>query len=170
MPKILVTYFSLTGNTKKIAEAMHSALGGDKKIEPIDNVQEVDDFSLIFIGFPIHSHSVPLKIEKLLRRIPGGKKIALFSTHGAITGSRLSQEALEHATVTASKAKVLGIFSCRGRVSSKALEVLSKSPEHTLWAEMAASAQTHPDEADLEDAKIFARRIVTLFNQQKDFP
>ncbi|UCE21555.1 MAG: hypothetical protein JSV46_04885, partial [Candidatus Aminicenantes bacterium] len=60
---------------------------------------------------------------------------------------------------------ILGIFSCRGRVSSKAQEVLSKSPEHTLWAEMSVSAQTHPNEADLEDAKTFARRTVSLSSQ-----
>ncbi len=165
MSKILVTYFSLTGNTKKIAETIFSVLEGDKTIEPIEEVQELADFNLVFIGFPVHSHSVPFKIEKLLRRIPEGKKIALFSTHGAIKGSRLSQEAIEHAAATASKAKVLGIFSCRGRVSSEALEVLSKSPEHTLWTEMAASARTHPDKADLEDARTFARRIVTLSTQ-----
>jgi len=165
MSKILVTYFSLTGNTKKIAESIHSVLEGDKKIEPVDDVQELDDYTLVFIGFPVHSHSVPFKIEMLLRRIPEGKKIALFSTHGAIKGSRLSQEAIEHAAVTASKAKILGIFSCRGKVSSKAQEVLSKSPEHTLWAEMSVSAQTHPNEADLEDARTFARKIVTLSHQ-----
>lgn len=162
MSKILIAYFSLTGNTKKIAEAIHDTLEGDKTIKPVDDIQEVDDYTLIFIGFPVHSHSVPFNIESLLNRIPAGKKIALFSTHGSITGSHLSQEALEHAAVTASTAKVLGIFSCRGKVSSEALEVLSKSPEHKLWTEMAASAQTHPDEADLEDARAFARRIVIL--------
>ncbi len=165
MSNILVTYFSLTGNTKKVAEAIHSVLEGDKTIKPIDEVQELDDYTLVFIGFPVHSHSVPFKVVSLLKRIPEEKKIAFFSTHGAITGSHLSQEALENAAVTASKAKILGTFSCRGRVSSKALEVLSKSPEHTLWAEMAASAQTHPDEADLEDARTFARRIETLSTQ-----
>lgn len=167
MSKILIAYFSLTGNTKKIAEIIHDTVEGDKTIKPVGDVQEVDDYSLLFIGFPVHSHSVPFKIESLLKRIPTGKKIALFSTHGSITGSHLSQEALEHAAVTASKAKVLGTYSCRGRVSSEALEVLSKSPEHKLWVEMAASAQNHPDEADQEDARDFARRIVTLSVQQK---
>lgn len=162
MSKILVTYFSLTGNTKKIAEAIHSVLEGDKTMKPIEEIQELDAYTLVFIGFPVHSHSVPFKVVSLLNKIPEGKKIAFFSTHGAITGSHLSQKALENAAVTASKAKVLGTFSCRGKVSSKALEVLSRSPEHTLWAEMAASAQTHPDDADLEDARTFARRIVTL--------
>ncbi len=170
MSKILIAYFSLTGNTKKIAEAIHDTVEGDKTIKTVDDLQEVDEYTLLFIGFPVHSHSVPFKVENLLNRIPAGKKIALFSTHGSITGSPLSREALEHAVVTASKAKILGTFSCRGKVSSEALEILSKSPEHKLWAEMAASAQTHPDEADLEDARAFARRIVTLSVQKKDFP
>lgn len=162
MSIILVTYFSLTGNTKKIAEAIHDSLEGDKTIKPVDEVQELEHYTLIFIGFPVHSHSVPFKIESLLKRIPEGKKIALFSTHGAITGSHLSQEALEHAVVTASQVKVLGTFSCRGKISSKTLEVLSKSPEHITWAEMAPSAQTHTDEGDLEDARSFAKRMMTL--------
>lgn len=65
----------------------------------------------------------------------------------------------------ASKAKVLGTFSCRGNVSPDALEFLSKSPEHKVWAEMAASARTHPDDRDLEDAQSFVREIMTLSMQ-----
>ena len=162
MAKTLVTYFSQTGNTKKIAEAIHDTLQGGKVIKPVDEVQEVDEYGLIFVGFPVHSHGVPIRIERLLIRIPSGKKIALFSTHGSITGSRLSREAIEHAVVIASQAKVLGTFSCRGKVSAHALEVLSKSPEHRAWSEMAVSAQTHPDEGDLEDARAFARWVSTL--------
>jgi len=67
--------------------------------------------------------------------------------------------------IIASKAKVLGTFSCRGKVSMAALEVLSKSPEHKTWTEMAVSSQTHPDEGDIEDAKSFAKRIITLSTQ-----
>ena len=165
MTKILVTYLSQTGNTKKIAEAIFESLKGDKTIKPVDEVQEIEGYSLIFIGFPVHSHSVPYKIEGWLRTIPEGKKIALFSTHGSLPSGRLATEALEHAVVIASKAKVLGTFSCRGKVSMAALEVLSKSPEHKAWAEMAPSSQTHPDEGDLEDARSFAKRIITLSTQ-----
>jgi flavodoxin len=80
MSKILIAYFSLTGNTKKIAETIHDTVEGDKTIKPVDDVQEVEDYTLIFIGFPVHSHSVPFKTESLLKRIPAGKKVALFST------------------------------------------------------------------------------------------
>jgi flavodoxin len=165
MTKILVTYLSQTGNTKKIAEAIFEGLEGDKTIKPMDEVQEIEDYSLIFIGFPVHSHSVPYKIESFLQKIPQGGKIALFSTHGSLPGGNLAREALEHAAVIASKAKVLGTFSCRGKVSLAALEVLSKSPEHKAWTEMAASSQTHPDEGDIEDAKSFAKRIMVLSTQ-----
>lgn len=167
MSKTLIIYFSETGNTKKIAEAIYKTVEGEKVIKPVNELQknEVDKYSIIFIGFPVYSHSVPFPFEDLLKNIPQNKKIALFSTHGSLTGSRLSREALEYASVLASKAKVLGSFSCRGKVSLQALEVLEKSPEHKAWAEMAASASTHPDESDLEDARSFARWIMTLAAQ-----
>ena len=162
MSKILVTYISWTGNTKKVAETILDALEGEKTIKTYDEIQNLDDYELIFIGFPVHSHSVPFKTEELLKGIPPGKKIALFSTHGSLTGSRLSREALEHASILASGSKILGTFTCRGRVSLQAMEVLSKSPEHKAWVEMAASAQTHPDINDLEDARAFTKWIMTL--------
>jgi len=168
MKKILVTYLSLTGNTRKIAEAIHETLLEPKALLPIAEVQNIREFDLIFVGFPVHSHSVPMKIEKFLKSLPPGKKIALFSTHGSHTGSRLSREAIEHAVVVASQAKVISTFSCRGRVSPQALEVLSRSPEHEAWTEMAASAGTHPNEHDTADAKAFARWVVTLSRQHEN--
>jgi flavodoxin len=162
MSKILVAYISWTGNTKKVARAIFEALEGNKTIKPLDEVQNLDEYELIFIGFPVHSHSVPFKSEEFIKKIPDGKKVALFSTHGSLTGSRLSREALEHASILASSSKILGTFTCRGKVSLQAMEVLSKSPEHKAWVEMAASAQTHPDENDLEDARDFAKWIMTL--------
>lgn len=168
MPNFLVTYLSQTGNTKKVAEAIYSALKEDKKIKPIQDVteEEIIDADLIFIGFPVHSHTVPYKAEIFIKKIPSGKKVALFSTHGSISGTRLSREALEYAVTLAGNLNVLGTFSCRGQVSMEALDVLLKSPEHTAWAEMAPSAKTHPDKSDLEDATAFARWILTLFHQK----
>jgi len=165
MDKILVAYYSRTGNTKKVAQAIYEALPNIKTIKPIDEVQAADEYNLVFVGFPVHSHSVPFKAEKFLKSLPKGKKIALFSTHGSLTGSHLSREAIEHAVVVASQAKVVATFSCRGKVSPEAAEVLSRSPEHEAWADMAASARTHPSEQDLEEARAFARWALTLSHQ-----
>jgi flavodoxin len=165
MLKTLVTYESRTGNTEQIAQAIFDAIEGEKSLIPIAEAPNLDEFSLVFVGFPVHSHSVPYKVEVFLKSIPRGKKIAFFSTHGALTGSRLAREALEYAVTLASKARVLGTFSCRGKVSLKALEVLGKSPEHAAWTEIAASARSHPDENDLKDAQAFARWVLTLYAQ-----
>ncbi len=161
MAKVLVTYFSRTGNTRKIAEAIHDALGGDPDILPMDKVRDLAPYGLVFIGFPVQSHSLPYKVEEFLKGVPAGKKVALFSTHGSLPGMKMSREALEYATVLVSKAKLLGTFSCRGRVSLQALEVLGKSPEHEAWTDMAVTANTHPDEHDVADARAFATWIAT---------
>ena len=159
MARVLVTYFSRTGNTRKIAEAIHGALGGDPDLLPMDKVKDLAHYGLVFIGFPVQSHSVPYDVEKFLKNVPDGKNIALFSTHGSLPGMKLSGEAIEYASVLVSKARLLGTFSCRGKVSMQALEVLGKSPEHEAWADMAATANTHPDEHDIADARAFATWI-----------
>jgi len=166
MPNTLVAYCSITGNTKKIAEEIFEAIPPPKAIHPMAEVHGLDEYGLIFAGFPVQSHAVPYQAEKFLKSIPKGKKIALFSTHGSLTGSRLSREAIEHAVVISAQARLISTFSCRGKVSPQALEVLSRSPEHEAWADMAASASTHPNEHDLSEARAFARWVITLSRQR----
>jgi len=57
MSKTLVTYVSQTGNTKSIAEAIYTAIEGEKSIKSAEDVLDEDlkEYSLIFIGFPVHS-------------------------------------------------------------------------------------------------------------------
>jgi len=167
MENTLVTYFTQTGNTKKVAESIYENIEGDKQIMPVREAQKeaIEDYDLIFIGFPVHSHGVPFAMESFIKKIPPDKKIAFFSTHGSLTGGRLSREAIEHASVLASRTRLLGTFSCRGKVSLNALDILKKSPEHRAWADMAASASTHPDEHDLKEAASFAKWIIILASQ-----
>jgi flavodoxin len=165
MAKTLVTYFSRTGNTKLVGEAIFGALPADKTIRPMAEAGDLAPYALIIAGFPVQTHSVPYPAEVFLKSIPEGRKVALFSTHGSVNGSQLAREAMEYASVLVAKARLVGTFSCRGKVSMKALEVLMQSPEHEAWADMAASAATHPDASDLEDARAFGRWIATLSAQ-----
>ncbi len=159
MSKALVAYYTQTGNTLKVAESIYEALPGEKQINTFSEIKSLDAFDLVYIGFPIHSHNIPKQAQDFLKKVPKNKKIALFSTHGALTGSQLSREALEHATVLASGAQVLGTYTCRGRVPYSVLERLQTRPEHKAWAEMAASARNHPDATDLKEAKVFAKWV-----------
>lgn len=162
MSTTLVTYFSRSGNTRAVAQAMFEALSGAKEIRPLDAAGDPAGLGLLFVGFPVQMHTVPYPVESFLKTVPAGQPLALFSTHGSLQGHRLSREAVEYAVVLAVRARVLGTFTCRGRLSAQALEVLGRSPEHQEWTEMAASAATHPDAVDLGEARAFARRMEML--------
>ena len=159
MSKTLVVYYTQTGNTLQIAESIYEALPGKKEINSLAEVGSLQGYDLVFIGFPIHNHTIPKEVQDFLKEVPKNKKIALFSTHGALTGSTLSREALEQATALASGAVLLGTFTCRGRVPYSVLEALGKKSAHKAWVEMAASAHHHPDASDLEQARVFAKWI-----------
>lgn len=159
--KVLVTYYSETGNTEKVARAIYDGIEkAEKEILPIQETENVADYDLIFCGFPVHASSVPLKVETFLRSVPEGKKMAVFATHGSLPRGQLAVAAFDYAASLLSNAKVMGTFGCRGKVRSSLLEQLMKKPEHKGWVEEAQSASRHPDEADLEDAKGFAKQMV----------
>ncbi len=167
MARTLVAYYSRTGNTRLVAEAIYAEIPGEKALKPIAEVEDAASYETIFVGFPVQSHTVPYPVEVFLKKIPAGKRVALFSTHGSVSGSTLATEAVEYASLLVSKARIVGTFTCRGKVSLDALEIFMRSAEHAAWAEMAASAATHPDAHDLAEARVFARAVMA---QQEEGP
>lgn len=155
--KVLVAYYSESGNTEKVARAIYDGLAFvEKDIAPIKDKPRSRKYDVIFVGFPVHNHGVPPLVEKFIQRIPEGKKVALFSTHGSLRGGELAVTAFYHAVSHTAKKQVLGTFGCRGKVKPKMIEALMKRPQDKQWALEAQSAALNPDEADLEDAKKWA--------------
>jgi flavodoxin len=158
--KALVTYFSESGNTEKLAQAIYEGVNASaKEIAPVSeaNANEAD---VIFVGFPVHASSVPTKVEKFIKDIPQGKMVAFFVTHGSLRGGQLAITALHYALSLALKLSVLGTFGCRGQVKPEIIEALLQKPEHKGWAMEAQSAADHPDDADLKDGKEFATLMI----------
>lgn len=112
--RILIAYFSETGNTEKFANIIHDQIGGDLfKIEPVTPYPEGDElfdytreeqeedrrpeikdtvdmsqYDTVFIGYPIWWYEVPQIIKTFLDQYDlSGKTIIPFNTHG---GSGLS--------------------------------------------------------------------------------
>lgn len=106
--KVLIVYFSETGNTEKFANIIHEQIGGDLfKIEPVTpyptgeelfdyTKQEQDEdrrpeiqgtvyisqYDTIFIGYPIWWYEVPQIIKTFLDTYDlSGKTIIPFNTH-----------------------------------------------------------------------------------------
>lgn len=160
--KALVTYHSETGNTKKVAEAIYEGIReATKDIIPLKDVDSVDEYDVVFCGFPVQAHSVPAKVSNFIKGLPQGTKIALFATHGSLRGGELAVTAFYEAVTLSSNLTVLGTFGCRGKVKSQIIEGLMKKPEHRAWAQEAQSAAGNPDSGDLEDARDFADQMIT---------
>lgn len=160
--KALVTFFSQTGNTEKVARAVYEGIEtAEKDLVPIPEVGEISGYDLIFCGFPVHAHSVPAEVENFLKNLPEGTKVALFATHGSLRGGVLAVQAFHHGITIGRKLNILGTFGCRGKVRQSVLDVLEKKLENQAWVMEARSAAGHPDGADLADAVEFARIMIT---------
>ena len=162
--KILITYYSETGNTEKVAHAIKEDLGRiSADIFPVADVRNVDGYDLVFCGFSVQAHSVPAKMEQFIKRLPENKAVAFFATHGSLKGGPLAVTAFYHALGCIPHRKVLGTFGCRGAVKMSLLDALSKNPEHSGWVKEAQSAAGHPDDADLADAGQWAKQMLGKF-------
>lgn len=158
--KALVTYYSQTGNTEKLAHAIYDAIHIEKELLALEDVKSTKGYSIIFVGFPVHAHSVPTKLLPFFKGLPEGQNLALFCTHGSLRGGHLPKQALEHAISLSPGARILGSFGVRGKVNAKLIESLKQQAEHRAWAEEAQGAGEHPNEADLADAREFARGVL----------
>ena len=50
--RILVAYMSVTGNTRKVAEAIYDVITEEKEIGELKDLESLEGYDLIFLGFP----------------------------------------------------------------------------------------------------------------------
>ena len=87
--KVLITYFSQTGNTEKIASAIHNEAAKNHEVQSkqLKDISAADlaAFDFVFIGSPLHGGNLAAPVKEFLSSIkPGaGKKMAGFITHAA---------------------------------------------------------------------------------------
>ncbi len=79
--KVLVAYMSQSGNTKKVAEAMFDVIQGEKEIKEFSEIESVDGYDLLFVGFPIQAFGPAQNAKQFMENNISGKKVALFTTH-----------------------------------------------------------------------------------------
>lgn len=107
MPKILIYYYSRTGRTEKMANAVAE---GAKAVGSIEvaleyhvQPEDLSSFDAILIGAPTYHHEMPMGIKRLLEEA-AEKNVNLEGKIGAIFGSygwsgeapRLVLEVLKH--------------------------------------------------------------------------
>jgi flavodoxin len=163
----IVTYYSRTGNTKKVAEAIYNALPGDKKLMPIDRVESLDGIDLAFIGFPVMQFGVPAEARNFIAEHASGKKIALFVTHAMPSESddpvqkAMLEKELQKCRSVCPKSELAGLFHCQGELARIYADELlaSNIPMLMEFAAMQPLTAGHPDPAELEQAAGFAKAL-----------
>jgi len=64
--KVLVTYLSQTGNTKKVADAIFGEIKGDKEMKTLETTSDLNGYDLAFVGFPVWSSGPAEPAKKFL--------------------------------------------------------------------------------------------------------
>lgn len=169
--KVLITYYSGTGNTKKIAHAIKEGLT-DHEVDlfPVKEVNPVElgSYDLLFLGSGTYGFNVSRKITSLIKKAPSlPSNIAYFSTHE-------SQKSWPNAFKSVNDmlkdhdCKILGEFDCCGEnLVEKAQEQREAMYSRMRLEEKAEAERIYqnlvkgrPNENDLNDARNFARVII----------
>jgi flavodoxin len=167
--KYLVTYWTQTGNTKKVAETIFDAIPGEKIMKPMDEVDTLDGFDLTFIGFPVIQFGPPAAVKKFIGEHAAGKKIALFITHAMLSESEDPQKKamlareLDKCRAACSNSELIGLFHCRGELSEKITNELMATniPMLMEFAAMRPLTIGHPDTKELAQARNFAASVIS---------
>jgi flavodoxin len=166
--KILVTYLSKTGNTKKIAEAIYEEITDDKEIKPIDEVESITDYDVTFLGFPIHQMGPDKKEVSLMERhCTNGRNIVLFLTHAAPEDNPELQPMLGKFIQAASGANIIDMFDCQGELAKGVKLIMSIMPDARLrrWAKQ-DNSQGQPDETRVNRAHDFTKKVMQRVHEQ----
>ena len=165
--KILVTYSSKTGNTKKLAEGIFEGLGSmDKAILPMNEVNDMSEYDIVLVGYWVDKGGPNTEAAEFLKTIEG-KKVGVFATlafwpdseHGfksIMAGEELVKE----------KNHVIGRYICQGKISDQMVAMFEKMGENSPHKptpekrKRYAISANHPSQADIAvAAEMFRERI-----------
>jgi len=171
--KQVVVYWSLTGNTKKVAEAIFESLSGEKMLASLSEVVLPEDDHLLFIGFPVMQFGPPPEVKRFVANMTPGKAVAVFITHAMPPNQEdpsqqmmLSKE-IDRCLKTFSKQHMVGLFHCQGELSGQSAAGLRDSniPMLQQFAAMRPLTLGHPGDEELAQARQFAREIAGCYFQ-----
>jgi len=139
MPKILILYYSRTGNTEKMAKAIAEGAkiiqGIEVELEYHINPERLNDFDAIILGVPTYHHDMTIDMKNLFEEV-AVKNIKLKSKIGATFGS----------------------YGWSGEALKLVLEIMKNKFEMQV-IEPPLLIKYAPDQSGLEKCREFGKRI-----------
>jgi flavodoxin len=168
--KVLVTYFSQSGNTEKIAKAIceQAAKAGDADLKKLEELTPdmAAEYDCIFMGSPLHAGSLAAPVKEFLGTLKAtsGQQMAGFITHMAPAYPEQDMDAFAEPMKTACKEKAIeyrGCFDCQGFLAESMHEPVQKKLglDDEKWAGMVKQMTGRPNQEDVDNAKAFARKL-----------
>ena len=180
--KILIVYFTVTKNTETIAKGIYDeslSLNHDVDLKRIKEVtsESLKEYDLVFVGSACHDSDIAKPAKKLLNSFPASPtfKLAGFTTHSTYLpeGSQRNKELYEkwaskciktfQEISKAKKIEFKGYFSCMGVPSPAIANFIHEQiiEDENEWEEYMAEVVKHPNENDMQNARKFARDIIS---------
>lgn len=167
--KILITYYSQSGNTKLIAEVIKNGLPTEEvDIKPINEMDPTDfgKYDLVFLGSGVYSSRVHSSVVNLMKRVTEfPAKFIYFCTHASL---KLYQTPFAKVTKILEKHNciIIGEFDCVGEnkvisLESRMQAINSLPPEERDKAlKNVKLTEGRPNDEDIKSAKQFAESIL----------
>ena len=169
--KVLVTYYSQSGNTEKIAKAIweEASLENEADCKKLEDItpDEVAGYDFIFIGSPLHSGSLAAPVKECLGILKAStsQKLAGFITHFAPAYPAQDMNGFAEPIKAACKEKsieYISCFDCQGFLAEPmhepVKEMLNLNDEQ--WAGMVEQMTGRPNEEDVGNAKAWAKEVL----------
>lgn len=187
--RVLIAYFSWSGNTQRVAEQIQSIVGGDLfRIEPVtpyptdytectevalaerdsdarpaiaSTVDNFDDYDIVFIGCPVWWHTAPMIISTFAESYDfTGKTVVPFCTYASTYRDETLQKIVD---LTPDAAHLEGFGSRSGQTSGVQAWI-----DEIYEAWLAAGGQTGID-STVADAEADDAECYNMAGQQVDY-
>lgn len=165
--KAAVVYSTLTGNTRRVAEAFCAGLGSGTELFDVKDAPDPAAFDLVVMGFWVDRGHPDQKSMDFMRRVAGKKVFSLFTLGAKPKTAHAFKCAYTSALYWGEGCEQIGSWHCQGAIDPKLIEQMRRMPKmpgnpHAATPETEArwaAAASHPDAEDLEAAKEAARAV-----------
>lgn len=163
--KTLIAYYSMTGNTRKVADEIRAAVGADADIEEIREPRARHGFT----------GTVRAMFDSLFRREPPIEPAALnpdgydlLVLGGPVWASRMAAPVRTYAHRYGGKVPQIAFFATEGRTGAeRAFKDLEQVCQHAPKATLAVDAEHIKPEAHQDAVKRFATSVQSTAVQSK---
>ena len=119
--KVIVAYYSQTGNTRKVAQTIFQEIKTEKCLKELKETKNLEGYELAFVGFPMHYGGPAKQAKSFLEKHTQGRKVAMFVTHATREDSKVLKKWLARCKNAATGAELVGFFNCHGKLDATRL-------------------------------------------------